>query len=489
MIQLAYPKVGFNRNHHRIWLQGLNLGLANFTVHAGYRIEQDAEKRTVTLIRDDKNPDRHVSRKRRSKNSDDYVPLIDLNDTLIGEYYGAYERVRTLIFKDRVVISVHHLDARQEEALQSLIDNLNEGLLTKGTLFAGGGISDRAISEGVEMTGLVCRTEYLLDLEGGLLQVAASNSPSVTESTMMVVGDINEVEVDLLPRVNLLALSMPCVGHSKSGKAKNGISSAEEHPAGSAFLGTLDIIKSSGAAMITGENVPEYAGSLTDIVVKMRLKQLGYTIHEEVMAGEDFGALENRKRHIWVAVLKGLEFAMDMIRPLSAKPANMRSIMSDVPNDSAMWKNMDYLAAKELRDKAAGKNFARQIIDPSNTSVGSAGAGYYKIRSTEPMWQHPENPDLYRLYTTEEHERVKTVPNGHTDGFDNKRAHMVLGNGVIYSLFVSLGVAMGECAKIYAGLAPSNIMSFRKPQAISNVASVSEVTQVVRETQFDLFAI
>lgn len=237
------------------------------------------------------------------------------------------------------------------------------------------------------------------------------------------------------------------MGFSVAGKSKNKIASAEEHSAGIAFIGALQIIKKVKPVFIVGENVKGYIGSTTETLVNAYLKRLGYRIEGKVYSGNDFGALENRERHIWVAVLEGAEFALDMIKPMMAKPATLGDVLEPIPTDSPRWKKLEYLALKEARDAANNKSFKRQKVTADSPKVGTIGEGYAKYRSTEPHVSHPHKEEYSRLVTQGEHEAVKGVPRGHTANFSESFAHSVLGNSVIYPLFVSIGKAVGECAK------------------------------------------
>lgn len=445
MKQLAYYTVGESRGNARVWLEGLYLEQCGFTVGSFYRTHIDLESRTITI--ETSETGNKVSRKAKKRGGQDFVPVVDLCNKDITEVFGSFQKVRAQYFDGKIVLTVHHLEKRRVSAIESLKANLAKGEITEGTLCAGGGISNRALHEGFERAGLKSQTMFIADIEGDFMQVAVDNSPAVNNDTMLVVGGLNEIEADLLPQVNVLSLSLPCVGFSTAGKARNKITNGESHSkAGIVFLGALSIIEKTKPAFIIGENVRGYQGSVTEQVVNARLSELSYTVESRVISGADFGCLEDRVRHIWVATLEGVEFDPNDLPVLHRKPANLGEALEPVPADSPRWKEMAYLDRKEKSDIANGKWFRRQRLDGSATSIGVCGAGYFKCRSTEPMVKHPTNDSLTRLLTPVERERCQQVPEGHTAGFSEVTAHTVLGNSVSYSLFVSLGFSIAKQA-------------------------------------------
>ncbi len=57
-----------------------------------------------------------------------------------------------------------------------------------------------------------------------------------------------------------------------------------------------------------------------------------------------------------------------------------RTSLEPVPLDSERWKSFDYLAEKELRDKAAGKGFSRQLLTGDDEFCGTIGKDYAKMQ-------------------------------------------------------------------------------------------------------------
>lgn len=221
---------------------------------------------------------------------------------------------------------------------------------------------------------------------------------------------------------------------------------AEEHSsAGALFVDYLDAVKALNPAVCVIENVPEYQSTAAMMVIRSVLSSLGYQLKEAVLNGNDFGALERRNRLVVVATSKGLPDLFDFaqLRPVREKEGSISEVLEDVPLDSERWKPFDYLAAKEARDKAAGKGFARQLLTGTEGHCGTIGRSYAKCRSTEPFLVHPVDPSLSRLFTPVEHARLKGIPEEIISGLPDTTAHEVLGQSVIYPVFESVGVELG----------------------------------------------
>lgn len=97
-----------------------------------------------------------------------------------------------------------------------------------------------------------------------------------------------------------------------------------------------------------------------------------------------------------------------------------------------------------LRDAEKGNSFAMQTITGESTSVPTLRKGYAKGGSTDPRLLNPENPEKSRLLTAAEHARVKGVPDHLINGLSETLAHQLLGQGIVYAPFESVGHRIGE---------------------------------------------
>lgn len=118
--------------------------------------------------------------------------------------------------------------------------------------------------------------------------------------------------------------------------------------------------------------------------------------------------------------------------------------MDDVPRDSTRWKTFQYLIDKEKRDKEAGKGFARTLLDENSKSCGVVGRLYHKCRSSEPFIKANFDDSLTRLFTPNEHARIKTIPSRLINGVSDTIAHEILGQSIIFKAFEQVGKVIGD---------------------------------------------
>jgi DNA (cytosine-5)-methyltransferase 1 len=94
----------------------------------------------------------------------------------------------------------------------------------------------------------------------------------------------------------------------------------------------------------------------------------GYEVHETVLEGAMFGALENRKRMCAVAITRGIEFSFDLLEMPIQVERTVGEILDPIGEDDSSWSEMAYLKVKEVRDAADGKGFKRQEVLPTYSS-------------------------------------------------------------------------------------------------------------------------
>jgi len=283
------------------------------------------------------------------------------------------------------------------------------------------------------------------ELEPHYLEASLTNNPTWAKDSIAVQGPMQDVEWGLLPKVDVLIAGLPCTGASLAGRAKNKNHFAEEHDgAGALFVSFLAAMSALNPSIAVVENVPIYSASPSMMVIRSVLQHLEYDIHETVLGGREFGALEDRKRMVMVAVSRGLPPIDLAALPKTGAPAyTLGDVMEPVALDDERWKPYEYLNVKAERDAAKGHNFKRQFVTADSESVGVIGRACWKARSTEPFVPHPSGDGRSRILTPVEHARVKTIPEGLIDGLSSTTAHEILGQSVIFNAFRALGRWIG----------------------------------------------
>lgn len=451
MTAVLYRKIGEHRGKRRLWLEGGCLSSQGISPEQRFDVEVDAERKRLTIeLKED--GARKVSGRTRG---DRRLPIIDIATADLGALFGEAERVRVVVQSNVIVVTLHHLDVDAEERFRRMLDKLTRGKpLTIGSLAHGGGVLDHAIHQGLEQGSrgaIRSRLNWAVEVEQTYLDASLSNNPVWSRSSTPICAPMEEVEYRRLPKVEMLIAGLPCTGASRSGITKNRLKHAEDHEtAGALFVAFLDAIRAANPALILLENVPLYAHTASMSVIRAMLRHLGYEVHERVLDGHAFGALEKRERLCMVAIDRGIAdvlpeaFDLEMLTPVRAREETIGEILEDVEDDSDRWRTYDYLNAKAQRDKAEGKGFKRQVLDASATFCGTMGRGYHKARGTEPFLAHASGDGRQRLFTPIEHARLKTIPEELVRGLASTIAHQVLGQSVIHCAFRAVGCYLGR---------------------------------------------
>lgn len=439
----SYVKIAEHRGKRRLWLEGRKLARAGFEPGQKFRLTWDPEINKVILTFDEDGNHR-VSRKERNGKE---IPIIDVLGNQLDDLFGeGLERAKVTVKRGQISVEVHPDDAATKERFDRLITAVKNGEpISTGALAHGGGVIDHAIHTGLHDLGISSRLAFAVEMDPDTLDASATLNPVWDENSIMIEAPMQEVDLRDIPKVDILIAGLPCVGASISGKSKNKITAAEEHPtAGALFVSFLQVVKHSNPGLICLENVKQYANEISATVIRATLKTWGYDIYETTFSGNEMGALEDRTRWCMIAVTKQLAIDLKKLLPIRDKEKSLGEILQNVDPDSDLWKNIGYLIAKQERDRAAGKGFNLNWVDENSTRVGTIGAGYAKNRSTEPRIAHPTKPDWSRLLTPEEHAAVKTIPRELVANLNSTLAHKILGNSCIWTAFRAVGRLAGQ---------------------------------------------
>lgn len=454
MTTIINTKIGESKGVARLWLEGQKLSRGG--IYTGQKlglVRSEANRAELREV-DDTFQGKTYTVSRRNRRGIE-VPLIEVRADELKELFSS-ERVRVAIREGRILVTTNHLDIKVQERLTSIKQTIKAGEALKiCTIFLGGGVLDRAMHEGMLQAGLESFVQIGVEIEPTYLELLRNNPDLWRPESLAVCSDIREMDWrNNTPPCHLLYAALPCTGASLAGRAKGRLSTAEEHEdAGALFVDFLEAVKATNPAVVVIENVPQYQGTASMTVIRSVLVGLGYQLEEAILNGNDYGALERRDRFVMVATTKGMpSFDFDQVQPVRVKEACLNDVLEDLPLDSERWKSYSYLAEKEVRDKAAGKGFMRQLLDGTEPFCGTVGRGYSKARSTEPFIVHPTNPELSRLLTPVEHARVKGIPEEMIAGESDTTAHEILGQSVIYPQFQAIGLALGKYLVALQGL-------------------------------------
>lgn len=452
MATIINTKLGENRGRKRVYIEGRKLAREGYT--AGMKFDLEVKGTEVLLSASDEG---RFTVSKRTRNGD-VMPIIDLTTKEIAEVFDGVEMLRVAISKGKIVISAHEQHNQVKERVARLLGKLEAGEnLATASLFHGGGVIDSSIHHGLAGAGVKSKIAVAIEIEGKFIDSSLRNNPELWDDESVVIeSPIQSVLMNRNPKpVEILVAGIPCTGASIAGKSANGLEFAESHStAGALFFSTLQLIQVLNPAVVLLENVVPYAKTASMEVIRSVLSNLGYVIQERILGGNEFGALENRKRLCVVAISKGIEgFDINDVLPERVKEATISEILEELPLDSPRWKAFEYGAAKDKRDKAAGKGFARQMLKGDEPNCSVLGFGYAKCRSSEPYMVHPEDDSLARIFTPLEHCRLKGVPAKMIEGLADTTAHQILGQSVIYPAFFAVAKQLGTSLAAWCRLA------------------------------------
>lgn len=449
MAVIINTRFGENKGHTRVWLEGRKLAHEGIEPGMKYRVEINHESRQakIQIAADLNDATGTVSRRKVRGEDDEYLPVLDIPaDDLVALFKGASE-IRVAVRGCTMIISAQLSCSDAQERVERIKRKMKNGEpLAVASFFHGGGVLDHALHSGLARAGTSSFVQVAVELEQKYLESSLKNNGHLfNQSTVFFEGSIEHFN----PRgvqADIICAGIPCTGASLSGRAKNKLVFAEDHDtAGALFYYVLNAVTSMNAGVVLIENVEPYANTASMSVIRAVLRARGYVLHERILDGGEFGCLEARRRLCVVAMSEGLAdtFNLDALVSIKQKEACVGDILDPIPDDSEMYRTYSYLAEKEVRDKAAGKGFSRQLITEQSVSVGCLGKSYNKSRSTEPFLVNKTNPELSRLFTPLEHARLKGIPSDIINGNSVTTAHEILGQSVCWPCFEAVGFAIG----------------------------------------------
>ncbi len=440
-------KVGFNKGAPRLWLEGIFPERSGFTPGKRYTASADHSTARV-ILRVDEAGMRLVSSKQKA---DRCLPILDLNSHELLSAFEGMEKVRVILMEGEIHILPDAVDLKVKERTERLRKEVEQGSVSIASVSHGVGVLSHAMHEGFKSVGVRTKLSWACEIREEVLEQAAYANSAWDKDTIALGMPIqnlafaDEYTLSKLPKPSILEGGLPCTAASLSGRSKKGLDMAEDdEAAGHLVAAFIAIIARVNPAIVTLENVKPYFSTASASILRTQLKELGYSVHEKDIEGQDY-AIEARPRHVLIAATRGIDLNLDaMVAPPRAVQA-VEEILEPLAPDDESWRAVEYLKAKQERDKAAGKGFSMQLIEPSSTRVGTIGAGYQKARSTEPRLVHPINRELSRLFTPVEHARLKGVPPELIKGVESKTfAHELLGQSVIWPAFKHLGQTLAK---------------------------------------------
>lgn len=452
ILDIKYQEVKVLRETRRVWLEGDELNRADFQKGDMYTTVFDFTNRILKIKRVDNTDENRAKAKSRTgeikvvsgRQMKGWVkPIIDVCNADVTELLQDVLKLRAIIKKGEISVTIHHEEISRLNRETSLKDNVRSGFVTEASSFSGIGVSTHGISEGVGIAGVESRIEYLMDRESKYLDVARINNKEKFGNAKFITGSIEEIEPSLIEPVNLYSFSMPCTNHSNQGKTKEKLDSAEDSSEATALFGTINMIRAFNPAVIVSENVPNAKGSASYKMLISELERLGYNVFESILDKSHGQCLEARKRYWFIAVSKGVgEIDFNDFKVPEQMYSNVAEAMEDIPAGSERFRPLDKLEARDKKNKEAGRKFSLNLVSPEDVSVSTIVRLYHKHQVSNPHISL--DGKNYRLFTKLEHARMKEIPEHFVDDISDTLAHEGLGQSVSYKHSLGCGILIGN---------------------------------------------
>lgn len=171
----------------------------------------------------------------------------------------------------------------------------------------------------IALTALGCECVFASELREDLRTLYKKNFPE----TKIIEGDITKVDLNKIPRHDILCAGFPCQPFSQAGKREGFNDTAGR---GNLFNYICNVIRVQGTSkptILLLENVANLRGhddGKTWAVIQQKLDDLGYYVKDEILSPHQYGYPQHRKRIYIVgirkeisdeSVLNGFEFLVE----------------------------------------------------------------------------------------------------------------------------------------------------------------------------------
>lgn len=448
MTTVVATHIMVHRGKNRIWLQGPRLQRAGFEM--GQQYTGTMKKGALHLFVTPDGPTKVSGRKATKE------PILDCKSDEVAKFFQPGEKIIAIMRKGRIIIKRMAQAFRNKSRVQRILGKLQlKQKLDVGCIFHGGGVMARSIHEGLAARGIRSRLGLVVEVDGRYVDASLRANANLFDSESLIINaPIQDVMIGKVPQLDLLHAGIPCTGASVSGMARCGNEYAESHEdAGAMFFYLMQWIQATNPAVIVLECVKQYLKTASMAVIRNLLKTWGYRISEAVLNGNDFGAFERRERMVVVAYSEELgdmmgEFKFEQLPVFHKKADALGELLDEVAFDSPDWHDHAYLVAKEQEDAKKGNSFKRQLFTEASQYIGTITRGYDKRRSTDCHILQKETGKT-RLLSNNEHARVKQIPTDWVQklGVAKGVAHQIMGQGVIWSKFMSVAGGIADWLK------------------------------------------
>jgi len=420
-------RTSINKNGNpRIWLEPVVLEAGNFEV--GESISYTVTKQAL-IIQKAEDTEYKVS-KRKRPSWDKHRPLIDYTNESLGLLFSYKEKIDILVSDSVIVI-------RKEQSFDLCYigqprlgspDPLKK--LTFASFPSGAGIASAALEE----TGFF-ESVMGADVWDQAIETYMHNF----KKGSAYLGDVRSLNPSYIPSADVAWLSPPCVEFSSIGQMSGGVTEGL-----GAHFARLVMAANSKAIII--EQVPSYFKSRSFEHLKGILSPMFPYWNVSYIDAYDMGAVAGRKRGYAVAFAESEEFQFPTVPKL---PEHRRLTVGQVIGsnwEEGDWRPIKGTTMEHLLNKGGNNNFTaeknRTLVGLNDKKISCIIANYSKINVTSSHLRHPDDPNLWRLFRSDELARFLDVPESFSfpDFISENLRTKLLGQSVAANVVKAIGI-------------------------------------------------
>ena len=409
-MQVSVLRLGNHGGNKRIWIVNNNLKSV-FAPGEKISVHYNTNEKQIRI-----KPAKNIFEGNHTVSSrTNGTPIIDLKNRSVGSVFGKdVEKIEVLYFKKEIVIKVAKTEYFKQKRAQK------KGLNTFELFCGGGTLSHFFKQAGFQVKGG-------LELNEDYLALFHKNNPS--EEIFSINANIEDIHTSYFPKdIDVVLSGIPCTTFSGSNvklkkalKAKREGLPYDEDEIRKADSGealtfyVLMAIKAMNPRTVVVEEVVEYSESSASIMLRLVLEHMGYSITETVGSGK------HTKRKRWCLVANmGKEVSLSGLHVNDGK--SIEDFL-EVPVEEREWKHKDDFPRSRLNESIGIRS-----CTPTDTMTNTFTT--HGTRGTEPILQHPSNPDLYSEFTNREIANIHGLDN--TFELDGRKTidRQVIGQGV-----------------------------------------------------------
>lgn len=368
--------------------------------------------------------------KRKRPSWEHYRPLIDYSNGDLALLFRAKEKIDILVGDEVIVIRKSlsfDLCVIGQPRLGSP-DPLKK--LTFASFPSGAGVASSALEE----TGF-----FESKMGADVWDLAVESYIHNFSSGSTYWGDVRYLNPSYVPSVDVAWLSPPCVEFSTLGGMSGGVMEG----LGPHFA---RLVMATNCKAIIIEQVPQYFKSRSFEQLKGMLSPMFPYWNVRMLDAYDYGSVSGRKRGYAVAFADAEDFQFPAAPVL---PEHRRLTVGQVIGNNwreGKWRQIKGSTMEHLLNKGGNNNFTadknRTLVGLNDKRISCIIANYAKINVTSSHLVHPENPDLWRLFRSDELARFLDVPESFSfpEFISENQRTKLLGQSVACNVVKAIGI-------------------------------------------------